>query len=149
MLEYERQNGMPLETLKPFLLLMPTNKCCMDIVLFQPLAVHPDTYTSHGHKVNHFNWNFLSSWSLLASLESVGLVLQDGPCSSNSTVAPLLFLCSQSVSANSAYNFMLKKVYLVLFGLEYYQTSVVSLEALSRFSKRNEFISVRSRKQLT
>ena len=40
--------------------------------------------TSHSHKVNHFDWNFLSLLSLLAGLESVELILQDGP--SNSTV---------------------------------------------------------------
>lgn len=45
--------------------------------------------TNHGHKVNHFNWNLLSSLSLLAGLESVELVLQDGPCPL--IIASLLF----------------------------------------------------------
>ena len=70
--------------------------------------ISPHSNTSHGLKVNHFDWNFLSSLSLLEGLESVELVLQDGPCPSNSTVASLWFLCPRSVEAVSASNFVLR-----------------------------------------
>ena len=65
---------------------------------------------SHGHKVSHFSWNFLSL--LHAGLESVEglLVLPDGAL--NSSVALLLML------VESVFKFKLNKNFKVFFGLD-------------------------------
>lgn len=74
---------------------------CLRQVL-QNMASLSNTSQSDGHKVSHFDWNFLSL--LHAGLESVEglLVLPNGP--SNLSVTSLLLLL-----ADSAFKFTLNK----------------------------------------
>ena len=66
--------------------------------------------TSHGHKVSHFNWNFLSSLPVgLESVEGI-LVLPDEP--SNLSVTSLLLF------SDLVFKFMLNKNLKLFFGLE-------------------------------
>ena len=66
--------------------------------------------TSHGHKVSHFNWNFLSLLPVgLESVEGI-LVLPDEP--SNLSVTSLLLF------TDSVFKFMLNKNLKLFFGLE-------------------------------
>ena len=68
--------------------------------------------TSHGHKVSHFDWNFLSLLPVgLESVEGV-FVLPDEP--SNVSVTSLLLL----LFADSVLTFRLNKNLKLFFGLE-------------------------------